>query len=89
MAKAIKYTKKLGRKVAKSAMVSGRPKRYHIISSLNNGGWSVVNEGAVKSLRGFKTKREAISYAKKSPNKSISEVIVHSKDGRIQDIISR
>jgi hypothetical protein len=88
MAKAVKYSKKLGLKVAKSAKISGRPKRYHIISSFNNPGWNVVNEGAVKSLRGFRTKREAISYARKSSNESISEVVVHGKDGRIQNVIS-
>jgi len=87
MAKVLRYTPKLGRAVAAKAIISGKPKRYHIISTFNRPGWSMVYEGALRSSKNFSTKQAAISYAKKSPNKSISEIIVHDKDGGIQNII--
>ena len=88
MAKELRYTPKLGRAVAREARISGKPKRYHIVSSFNGPGWSIVREGAVRSSKGFSTKQAAISYAKKSPNKSIFEVVIHGKDGGVQNVIS-
>lgn len=80
------YTRRLGRVVAKDAR-SRRVRRVHIISSISNNGWSVVNEGSVRPIKAFSTKKEAVSYATKAGSKSISEVVIHKKDGNIQDII--
>ena len=87
MAKELRYTAKLGRAVAKKARVSNHGKRYHVVSSFNTSGWSVVQEGTVRTIKGFGTKQAAISYARKS-NDLISQVVVHGKDGRIQNIIA-
>ena len=86
MGRYVRYTKELGRKVANGARSSGR--RYHVVSSFNRPGWSVIAEGAGRTYKGFRTKQEAISFAKQSNRNSLIEVVVHNKDGYIQDVIA-
>lgn len=85
MAKVIRYTERLGKEVAKKW--ADRRRRYHVISSFNKPGWSVVYEGAFRPVRqGFRTQQAAVSYAK-AKSKTASEVVVHDKQGRIKDIV--
>jgi hypothetical protein len=81
MAKAFRYTEKFGRELAELARSKYPPQRYHIIPSIFGSTWRILYEGGARALRIFKTKKEAIAYAKNSRNKSIIEVVVHDEDG--------
>jgi uncharacterized protein DUF2188 len=87
MRKPLRYTKKLSLAVVKMAEISAA-KTYHIISTFNRPGWSIVPGGKDRALRRFETKQAAISYAKNFSNSSISKLIVHNKDGGVENIIA-
>lgn len=88
MAKTITYTKKLGALVAKRARAKASA-RFHVISSTEKNGWSVVSENSARSIRRFSSQKAAISFAKKyAQPKSIDKVIVHDRYGRVQNVIT-
>lgn len=84
----LKYTQRLGRVVARETKAPGRLRRFHVISSNSGSGWSVVHEGSVRSIKGFKTQKAAIGYATRLVSKSAREVFVHGRDGRIENKIA-
>jgi hypothetical protein len=86
MVKKSLYTRKLGRAVAKNAqpVSSGR---YHVISGEAKK-WAVVPEGSVHAVKAFSTKKDAVTYAKRSALKKTGEVIIHERTGQIRDRIS-
>ena len=57
-------------------------KAQHVVRS-PNGGWSVKKEGSDKATKTFKTQAEAIDRAKEIAKSQQTEMVVHSKDGRI------
>lgn len=65
-------------------MVNKR-KVYHVLSKKDTG-WKVVKEDQNKAIRQFTTKREAVDYARKLSKKNESELVVHRKDGSIQNV---
>lgn len=87
--KEVVYNSSLGRVIARGARQS-RMGRFHVISSISNEGkWSLVSEGSKKPIRAFTTKNAAVSFAKRSNvGRSEGHVIIHGKDGRIQNKIS-
>jgi hypothetical protein len=87
--KIITYTPSLGRVIAKGAKRS-RTGRFHVISSISDEGkWSLVSEGSTKPIRVFTTKNAAVSYVRHSETgRKIGYVVIHSKDGRIQDRVT-
>mgnify|MGYP005844457793 CR=1 FL=1 len=57
------------------------PKRTHVLK--RESGWAVKKEGAQRATKVYSTKEEAVKSAEKS-RKSGSDVVVHKKDGSIQ-----
>ena len=88
MSKEIRYTRKLGLALARRARISSQTNRYHVVSSFNKPGWSIVREGSVRATKAFDTKQAAISYVRKSFSNLISEIVVHRKDGMVENIIA-
>jgi hypothetical protein len=58
--------------------------RVHIISRKN--GWVLKKEGALRASKIFQTKDDAVATVEKLLAKG-SDVIVHQKDGTVQDWI--
>jgi Uncharacterized protein conserved in bacteria (DUF2188) len=84
----ITYTPSLGRVIAKGAKRS-RIGRFHVISSISDEDkWSLVSEGSTKPIRDFTTKDAAVSFVRKSDVGRIGYVVIHSRDGRIQDRVT-
>jgi hypothetical protein len=89
--KKLVYSPSLGKAIARAARRS-RVGRYHIISSVSDGGrWGVVLDGSTKPIKVFSTKEAAIDFAKNYEARStkyLGEVIVHNKNGLIEGKIS-
>lgn len=49
------------------------------------GGWQVKGSGNEKATKITETKKEAIDVAREIAKNKESEVVIHGKDGRIQD----
>lgn len=60
----------------------------HVIAC-PRGGWSVKKEGNTKATSVYKTKEGAVNRASTLRKKTGSEVIVHKKDGTIQQRSSK
>lgn len=56
----------------------------HVVPN-SNGGWGVKKSGSEKNTRNFGKKQEAIAYAKVVSKKQGVEMVVHKKDGRIEN----
>lgn len=54
----------------------------HVLPSKD--GWVVKRAGASRSTKSFETQVEAIKFGKKVAKDQRTELIVHSKDGRIK-----
>ena len=48
------------------------------------GGWSVKRTGAVRASRNFDLKAAAVDYGRKVSRSERSELVIHRKDGTIQ-----
>ena len=55
----------------------------HVIKWGN--GWAVAKEGTIKVSRVYDTKVEAVEYATTKVAKSGGDVIIHNKDGAVQE----
>ena len=53
---------------------------YHVHTGIN-GGWVTRREGAVKASMHFRTRSEALTYARKRPD--WLEIVVHRTDGTV------
>ena len=49
-----------------------------------DGGWQVKGEGNTKATKRFKTKDEAVAYAKNLSKNQGSNIVPHKKDGKLQ-----
>ena len=58
-------------------------KEHHVVPK--DGGWSVKKGGGVKSIKDFDRKQEAVDYARDISRNQESELIIHRKDGTIQN----
>lgn len=58
-------------------------KEHHIVPN-PNGGWDIKRENAIKSSGHFDTKKEAIDRGRQISKNQGSELIIHGRDGRIQ-----
>jgi len=56
---------------------------HHVVPK--DGGWSVKKGGGVKSIKDFDRKQEAVDYARDISRNQESELIIHRKDGTIQN----
>ncbi len=57
-------------------------KSYHVVSD-SEGDWNVKLGGAQRSIRHFKTKKEAIDAGRKISRNQGAELFIHNKNGRI------
>lgn len=84
----IRYTPSLGRVIARAAKRS-RTGRFHVIPSISDEGkWSLVSEGSTSPVRIFTTKDAAVGFVKKSSFGKMGFVVIHNKDGQVQNTIS-
>lgn len=58
-------------------------KNQHVVH--RPGGWAVRGEGNTKDTVKTETKREAIEAAREIAKNNGAEVVIHGKDGKIQD----
>lgn len=58
-------------------------KNQHVLPGKD--GWKVKGEGNSRSTANTSTKKEAIEKAREIARNQKSEIIIHGKDGRIQD----
>jgi len=65
---------------------NGSAKTQHVVPMNNQ--WMVCGSGGVRSTGIYKTQAEAIEAAKKLAKRDRSEVVVHSRDGRIKHRLS-
>lgn len=61
-------------------------KNHYSVLRGNSGEWKVASGDAHRSSGSFATKKEAISSARGMANKGAT-VIVHNKDGKIQNVM--
>lgn len=61
--------------------MTGKPQH---VTPHPDGGWQVKGEGNTKATKRFKTKEEAMAYAKKVAKNQDSHTVPHKKDGKLQ-----
>lgn len=59
-------------------------KNQHVVPD-KNGGWNVKGAGNSKSTAHTDNKQDAIEIAREIAKNQQSELVIHGKDGRIQD----
>lgn len=69
---------------AVEAVVYGLAEDTHYVIRGDNGGWGVKRRGAIKSLRHFPTKREAVHYGREVSRNQKTEFVICHKNGNIQ-----
>jgi len=60
---------------------------YHVIAGVN-GGWRVIRRGSSRAAKKFKTQAEAIKYGQVISRNRHVELIVHDRNGRLQERMS-
>ncbi|NMC35211.1 MAG: DUF2188 domain-containing protein [Veillonellaceae bacterium] len=60
------------------------PRKTHHVAPDSQGGWNVKRGGAERVSKHFDTKKDAVDYGRQVSNNQNSELIIHGKDGRIQ-----
>lgn len=59
-------------------------KTQHVVPN-PNGGWSVKKGGSLKATKSFDKKTSAVSYGRAVAKNQNAELVVHKKDGTIQN----
>ena len=59
-------------------------KTHHVVHN-PKGGWDSKKGGGSRSIKHFENKGEAVEYTRKISQNQGSELVIHGKDGRIQD----
>lgn len=59
-------------------------KEHHVVPNKNSG-WSVKRENSSRSSVNTRTKREAVRQGRELSKNAGSELIVHGRDGKIQN----
>jgi len=60
------------------------PRKTHHIVPNPEGGWDLKKGGGIKSIKHFDRKDEAITFTRKISQNQDSELVIHGKDGKIQ-----
>jgi hypothetical protein len=63
------------------------PRDTHVLPAMQ-GGWDVFRSRSVRSSRIFKTKKEAVAYARALAKKDKVTLIVHRYDATVQEMTS-
>lgn len=58
-------------------------KEHHVVPS--NDGWNVIKGGGERAIKHFDRKQEAVDYGRQVSKNQESELIIHRKDGTIQN----
>ena len=56
----------------------------HVVPNLV-GGWSVKKGGSTRATRNFEKKTSAVSYARKIARNQDAELVIHKRDGTLQN----
>ena len=59
-----------------------RAHQHHVVPN-PKGGWDIKKDGSSKSIRHFRTKREAVAKAREISKNQKTELKIHNKDGKI------
>lgn len=65
------------------AKKGGNPKNWHVVP--HKDGWAAKREGSDEVSKTFRTKEEAEKYAREKARQEGGELVIHGKDGQIQD----
>jgi len=60
------------------------PRKTHHVTPNPKGGWGAKKGGGSKSIKHFEKKDEAIMFTRKISQSQESELVIHGKDGKIQ-----
>lgn len=60
------------------------PRSTHHVVPSSQGGWDVKKGGAERASKHFDVKTQAVSYARQVSTNQQTELLIHGKDGRIQ-----
>jgi hypothetical protein len=60
------------------------PRKSHHVVPNSDGGWDTKKGGSPKVIKHFDHKEEAIEYMRKISQNQNSELIIHGRDGKIQ-----
>ncbi len=60
------------------------PRKTHHVVPAKNDGWNVVKGGAQKASKHFNKKEQAVKKARVISKNQGTELIIHGKDGKIQ-----
>jgi hypothetical protein len=60
------------------------PRKTHHVVPNPGGGWDSKKSGGIKSIKHFDRKDEAIIFTRKISQNQDSELVIHGKDGKIQ-----
>ena len=61
------------------------PRKTHHVVPNSEGGWDIKKGGGQRSIKHFDKKTDAVSRATEIAKKKQSELIIHKKDGTIQN----
>lgn len=59
-------------------------KTHHVVPN-SDGGWDVKKGGGTRSIKHFDKKQDAVDYARNISRNQESELVIHKKDGTIQN----
>lgn len=59
-------------------------KEHHVVPNSSRGGWDVKRDNAQRASIHTSTKEEAVKVARELSKKAGSELVIHGKDGKIQ-----
>ena len=75
---------RIGVRRAVEAVVYGRTDKEHYVVSNREGGWDVIRGSALKALKHFDTKKDAVAYGQQVSRNQKTELVIHHKNGKIQ-----
>ncbi len=81
--RSIRRVSNLERENVKDNIVKVVEARTLHVKSVKSRGWIVGKSKSTKSTETFRTKKEAVTFARDASIKSNSALVIHSKDGRI------
>lgn len=86
----VKSTPKRGKlsrvKVRRSveAVVYGRTEKEHYVVPNPDGGWDVIRGNALRALRHFDAKKDAVAYGQQVSQNQNTEFVICHKNGKVQ-----
>lgn len=61
-----------------------KSKSHHVVPNGNHG-WKIIKDGSDRARGLYKTKNEAIDAGRKISQNQKTELVIHGKDGKIQN----